>query len=68
MEPKPSTGRVVHLIQNDGAKPHAALVAGVHDDESTVDLHVFPPGAASYPISKVERGEGPGMWKWPERV
>lgn len=68
MGQKPSIGRIVHIVGTNGFH-YAAIVTQVNDDE-TVELAVFTPGAARvYVWSDVPYNESPceGTWHWPER-
>jgi hypothetical protein len=70
MEQKPSVGRMVHYVSEQG-ECQAAVISGVaRDDESAVHLHVFDPVVAvnvKYSIQS-DQGQGIGTWHWPERV
>ena len=82
-EQKPSIGRIV-LYNHPGdatgtfeRKQSPAIIQNVHDD-GTVDLYVMTAptwqdgvcvaGGGTYNNLKVEQGDGPLQWHWPERV
>lgn len=76
---KPSTGRIVHLV--DPQRPdihHAAIVTSADPRGELVTLQVFPDprvferdGTFSYPPDMLtafsEDTTVPGTWHWPER-
>ncbi len=66
---RPTLGSIVHYWTDNGSEiAWAAIVALVHEDGSTVDLHAFPPeregsiarGRVPYAPRRV-----PGSWSWP---
>ena len=62
----PSVGRIVHYHNTDGIQP--ALVTGVYQDGSHVDLQIFPRTRAPEIRLSVENGTAQGCWFWPPRV
>ncbi len=68
---KPSIGRIVHYIQNNG-QPSAAIVTGVRES-GAVDLTVFhaeiaPTFAMAVRCADEFEDQMAGVWRWPERV
>lgn len=65
---KPSVGRIVHLITNNG-EIHAAIICYVHSD-TCVNLAVFDVnGNHRHETSVSFNPENkPGTWNWPPRV
>lgn len=72
---RPTVGRVVHYNTTEITEPYAAVITGVYDDVSVVDLVVFHrPAMGGISTAKVSahsmvrRGTGPGEWSWPVLV
>ena len=58
---KPSIGRIVHYVANDGRHAPAVICEVYLDD--VVALSVF-----QHPTKFFECPAVPGTWHWPERV
>jgi hypothetical protein len=71
MDQKPSIGRIVHFVEENGAHS-AAIVTGVQGDV-IVGLLTAPfrdsPMSISHPagFTHDESGQTPATWHWPER-
>lgn len=72
---RPTVGRVVHYNTTGLTGPCAAVVTGIYDDVSVVDLVVFHrPTMGGISTAKVSarsmarHGTAPGEWSWPVRV
>jgi hypothetical protein len=66
---KPTIGRIVHFIEQDGAKPLPAVITEVHSD-TCVNLSVIPNVEHKSPhlVTSVTNHEGSQpRWMWPPR-
>lgn len=63
----PGIGTTMHWRADNGCR--AAIIVGVHEDVSVLDLVVFT-GGGVYFITDVQKGEATdeGFWHWPDEV
>jgi hypothetical protein len=63
MQPKPTVGRIVHYLADDGSVQAAMIVAVISDD--CVNLAVWSAGGTQHCRTSVLLGDKPGQWTWP---
>jgi hypothetical protein len=69
--PKPSLGRIIHYVGDDGGHRSAIVVAAFDDPRSTFYARLFEidPRADTIVILYTDdEGTNTGQWHWPERV